>query len=360
MKRTLILEDGTVFEGTAMGSSKEEVICEIVFTTGMGGYIETLTDPSFVKQAVVMTYPLMGNYGVMEEDNESEHPWVSAFITREICEHENNFRSKGKLNDYLLKYDIPALVGIDTRALTKILREKGTMMGLITTEENIDVDKAVAKIKAAGVPHDHVSTVSRKEVEKFGKDGKYNVALLDYGTKKSIIESLVKRGCNVTVYPYNTPAEEIIKANPDGIMLSNGPGNPEDCPVAIEELKKISQTSIPIFGICLGHQLLALANGATTTKLKYGHRGENHSVKDLDENKIYVTSQNHGYMINAETLNPEVAVVSHINVNDKTVEGIRYIGKKAFSVQFHPEACPGPKDTEYLFDKFIENMKSGK
>lgn len=360
MKRTLILEDGTVFEGIGLGSEKKEVISEIVFTTGMGGYIETLTDPSFVKQAVVMTYPLMGNYGVMEEDNESEHPWVSAFIAREICEHENNFRSKGKLNDYLIKYDIPALVGIDTRALTKILREKGTMMGLITTEENVDVNKAIEKIKAAGIPHDHVSTVSRKNITKHGENGKYNVALLDYGTKNSIIESLVKRGCNVTVYPYDTAAEEIIKNNPDGIMLSNGPGNPEDCDISIKELKKLFNTDIPIFAICLGHQLLALANGATTTKLKYGHRGENHPVKDLDENKIYVTSQNHGYMVDTKSLNPELAVVSHINVNDNTVEGIRYLTKKAFSVQFHPEACPGPKDTEYLFDKFIENMKSNK
>jgi len=357
MKRALILEDGTVFQGEGLGPDKE-VICEIVFNTSMTGYIEIMTDPSYAMQAVVMTYPLIGNYGFMDIDNESEKPWVEALISREICEHENNFRSEGNLEKYLNKYNIPALYDIDTRALTKILREKGTMRGLITTDVTIDVQAAIEKIKKTKLPNNHVEVVSRKSITQYGDGRKYNVALLDYGTKDNIINSLVKRGCNVTVYPWDTPAETILDTNPDGIMLSNGPGDPEDCAKILPEIKKMFDTETPIFAICLGHQLLALANGATTSKLKYGHRGANHPVKDLDEGRIYVTAQNHGYRVEAETMDPSIGVISHINVNDKTVEGIRYIDKNVFSVQFHPEACPGPQDTAYLFDKFISIMNN--
>lgn len=354
MNRILILEDGTVFRGRGLGSNRE-VVCEVVFNTSMAGYIETITDPSCVNQAIVMTYPLIGSYGFMEEDSESEKPWIGALIAREICEHDSNFRSQGKLEEYLNKHDIPVLYDIDTRALTKLLRDKGTMTGLITVDNNIDITEAMKKIKSYKIDN-HVKIVSTNSIIKYGENGKHNVAILDFGVKKGVINALLKRNCNVTLYPWNTPADTILNNNPDGIILSNGPGNPKDCASILVDIKKIYDSQIPIFAICLGHQILAIANGADIVKLKYGHTGDNHPVKDLENGKIYVTSQNHSYVMDESTINSDIAKVSYINVNDKTVEGIDYINKNIISVQFRPDACPGPEDTEYLFDEFISNM----
>lgn len=354
MKAFLILEDGNVLTGTSIGSTKE-VISEIVFNTSMTGYLEVLTDPSYAGQAVVMTYPLIGNYGVCYEDMESLKAWPDGFIVREISRRPNNFRSEDSIETFLKSNDIPGIAGVDTRALTKILREKGTMNGMITTNENFVLEEVLEKLKGyttAGV----VEKVTRKEKEVFPDDG-FKVALMDFGSKNNIIRSLQERGCEVTVYPAFTSADEIIRSNPDGIMLSNGPGDPEECVTIINEIKKLFDSNIPIFAICLGHQLVALANGAKTHKMKYGHRGANHPVKDLSTGRVYISSQNHGYVVDDGSLSEDVAKTSFINVNDGTVEGIQYVGKNVFTVQFHPEACAGPQDTNFLFDRFISMME---
>ena len=353
MKAFLILEDGTVFEGTSIGAEKE-VISEIVFNTSMTGYLEVLTDPSYAGQAVTMTYPLIGNYGICRKDMESLRIWPDAYIVRELSRIPSNFRSEATIQDMLKMYGVPGIAGIDTRALTKILREKGTMNGMITTNEDYNVDEIIPKLKEYS-PKGVVAKVTCKEKKVLEGNG-YKVALLDFGAKNNIARSLAERGCEVTIYPAFTSAEEIIQSNPDGIMLSNGPGDPKECVTVIEELKKLYHTEIPIFAICLGHQLMALATGADTHKMKYGHRGGNHPVKDLKSGKVYISSQNHGYVVDENTINPEIAEVGFINVNDKTVEGLRYKNKNIFTVQFHPEACPGPQDSGKLFDEFIEMM----
>jgi len=357
MRAFLILEDKTVFEGTSIGAVKE-VVSEIVFNTSMTGYLEVLTDPSYAGQAVVMTYPLIGNYGICLEDMESLKPWPDAFIVRELSRMPSNFRSEITIQEFLLKNGIPGIQGIDTRALTKILREKGTMNGMVTTNENYNIDEVITKLKnysTDGV----IEKVTCSETSMLKGEG-YKIALLDFGAKKNIAKSLNNRNCEVTVYPANTSANEIIKSNPDGIMLSNGPGDPKDCKSIIKELKDLYETDIPIFAICLGHQLMALATGADTHKMKYGHRGANHPVRDLQTGKVYISTQNHGYMVDADTINPEIAEVGFVNVNDETVEGLNYKNKNIFTVQFHPEACAGPQDTEGLFDKFIKIMEGRK
>lgn len=354
MKAFLILEDGTVFTGTSIGSAKE-VVSEIVFNTSMTGYLEVLTDPSYAGQAVVMTYPLIGNYGICYEDMESDRPWLDAFIVRELSRLPSNFRSQDTIQNFLLKYDIPGIAGIDTRALTKILREKGTMNGCITTNENYNMEEIQAKL-AAYTTGKVVEKVTCKE--KYVLEGKGpKVALLDLGAKKNIARNLNKRGCEVTVYPALTTAEEILAAKPDGIMLSNGPGDPKECVTIIEEIKKLYKSDVPIFAICLGHQLMALANGADTYKMKYGHRGGNHPVRDLSTGRVYISSQNHGYVVDTEHLDPKIAVPAFENVNDGTNEGLAYTGKNIFTVQYHPEACPGPQDSGYLFDRFMKMME---
>lgn len=353
MKAFLILEDGTVFNGTSIGSQKE-VISEIVFNTSMTGYLEVLTDASYAAQAVVMTYPLIGNYGICYEDMESIKPWIDGFIVRELSRIPSNFRSEDTIQNFLEKNDIPGVAGIDTRALTKILREKGTMNGMITTNENYDLDKTISALKEYK-QDELVRKVTRKEKTIIKNDG-LNVALIDYGVKNNIIKSLNKKGCNVTIYPAFTTAEEIIESKPDGIMLSNGPGDPKECVSIIEEIKKLYKSDIPIFAICLGHQLMALATGADTHKMKYGHRGANHPVKDLKTGSVYISTQNHGYVVDGDTINPDIAEIGFINVNDKTVEGLRFKNKNIFTVQFHPEACAGPQDSNLLFDEFIEIM----
>lgn len=353
MKAFLILEDGTVFTGTSIGSEKE-IISEIVFNTSMTGYLEVLTDPSYAGQAVVMTYPLIGNYGVCYEDMESDKPWPDGLIVRELSRMPSNFRSDVSIQQFLIAHDIPGIAGIDTRALTKILREKGTMNGMITTNDSYHPDEVIEKIKSYST-NGVIEKVSCKD-KSYLNGEQYKVALLDYGAKRNIAKSLNQRGCEVTVYPAFTAAEEIINSNPDGIMLSNGPGDPKDCNSIIEEVKKLYDTNIPIFAICLGHQLMALATGADTHKMKYGHRGANHPVKNLHTGKVYISTQNHGYVVDKETIDTDIAEIKFINVNDDSVEGLNYKNKKIFTVQFHPEACAGPQDTGFLFDEFIKLM----
>ena len=352
MKAFLILEDGTVFEGTSIGSTKE-IVSEIVFNTSMTGYLEVLTDPSYAGQAVCMTYPLIGNYGITD-DMESGRPWPDGFIVRELSRVPSNFRCKGTIQDFLLKHDIPGIAGIDTRALTKILRDRGTMNGMITTNENYSFDEILPRLKAYRTG-DVVSKVTCDSKSVLPGSGK-KVALLDFGAKRNIAKSLNDRGCEVTIFPAHTPASEIIAGGFDGIMLSNGPGDPKDCGPIIDEVKKLYDSNIPIFAICLGHQLMALATGADTHKLKYGHRGGNHPVKDLETGKVYISSQNHGYVVDTDKLDASVATPAFVNVNDGTNEGLKYTGKNIFTVQFHPEACPGPQDSGYLFDRFIKMM----
>ena len=395
MKAFLILEDGTVFTGTHIGADKE-IISEIVFNTSMAGYLEVLTDPSYAGQAVCMTYPLIGNYGVCREDMESRQAWPDGFIVRELSRLASNFRKDITIQEFLKEQDIPGIAGIDTRALTKILREKGTMNGMITTDENYNLNAILPKLKeyttgkvvekvtcsqkyeirgaraldengpisgsAKYVPDDFAVGIREKrpsitrQLNGLGK----KVALLDLGAKDNIARSLAQRGCDVTVYPALTGAEEIIADQPDGIMLSNGPGDPKECVSIIKEIRKLYDTDIPIFAICLGHQLMALATGADTYKMKYGHRGGNHPVKDLKTGRVYISSQNHGYVVDTDKLDPKVAVPAFINVNDGTNEGLSYTGKNIFTVQYHPEACPGPQDSSYLFDRFIKMMEVGK
>ncbi len=391
MKAFLILEDGTLFEGTHIGAQKE-VISEIVFNTSMAGYLEVLTDPSYAGQAVCMTYPLIGNYGICREDMESRKAWPDGFIVRELSRIPSNFRCDMTIQEFLEENDVPGIAGIDTRALVKLLREKGTMNGMITTNENYQLDEILPKLKAytTGKVVDVVTckekytlaaakqlsnngTISgssqfrKEEYERGIREKKpsmvralsgqgLKVALLDLGAKDNIAKSLTARGCEVTVYPADTKAQEIIDAKPDGIMLSNGPGDPKECTDVIAEIKKLYDTDIPIFAICLGHQLMALATGADTFKMKYGHRGGNHPVKDLANGRVYISSQNHGYVVDMDKLDPKVAVPAFINVNDGTNEGLSYTGKNIFTVQFHPEACPGPQDSGDLFERFITMM----
>ena len=362
MKAFLILEDGTVFEGVSIGAAKE-IISEIVFNTSMTGYLEVLTDPSYAGQAVAMTYPLIGNYGVCLEDMESGRAWPDGFIVRELSRMPSNFRSSLSLGEFLKEQDVTGIAGIDTRHLTKILRESGTMNGMITTNENYILDEVLPRIRSYRVTG-VVEKVSRKEIVTYepGELGsasvkaEKNVAVIDVGTKNNIIRCLLNRGCKVTVYPFDFDAGEVIAAKPDGIMITNGPGDPSECVSVIRQIKILADSKIPIFAICLGHQLMALANGAKTYKMKYGHRGANHPVKDLESGRVYISSQNHGYVVDEASLDASVAKPWFINVNDKTIEGLAYIGKPIYTVQFHPEANAGPKDSELLFGHFMKMM----
>ena len=355
----LVLENGMIFRGKRLGS-RENVIAEIVFATGMNGYLETLTDPSYYGQAVVQTFPLIGNYGVIPADFESERPALSAYITSECCANPSNFRCGGRLSDWLAEQNIPALTDVDTRTLTRVLREHGTMNGMICdTPEQADLQK----IKAYRVT-DAVKHTTCKAAYVLGEaDAGYHVALLDFGAKANIARSLVKRGCRVTVLPAYTTCEEIAALRPDGIMLSNGAGDPADNPEIIAELQKIMQLGIPMMAICLGHQLLALANGIRTAKLKFGHRGANQPVLNPETKRMAVTTQNHGYQVQYDPEDAhcrETAELLFVNLNDYTCEGLRYRKIPAVSVQFHPEACAGPQDTEYLFDEFVQRMEEMK
>ena len=359
MKATLILANGSVFSGTSIGSTSDRV-CEMVFNTSMTGYQEILTDPSYAGQGIVMSYPLIGNYGVNHEDNESSRPWAEAFVVRHLSPIGSNFRCEETLDHYLKKHDITGIEGVDTRALTKILRSQGSMNGMVTCAEHFNVAEILEKLKAYRV-EGTVERVSRKEPEDcpaYGEE-KYKVAMMDYGVKQNMIECLRRRGCHVTVFPAATPAETILAGGFDGVMLSNGPGDPAENVEIIANLREICKLGIPLFGICLGHQLLALAHGFQTEKLKYGHRGANQPVKNLETGRVYISSQNHGYAVVSSSIDSAVARELFVNVNDNTCEGIRYLDCPAFSVQFHPEACGGPLDTQALFDEFFAMMKEG-
>nr|WP_312984945.1 glutamine-hydrolyzing carbamoyl-phosphate synthase small subunit [Clostridioides sp.] len=346
MKGKLILQDGTVFEGKAFGYLKDSV-GEVVFNTSMTGYGEVLTDPSYYGQIVTMTYPLIGNYGINLESVESSGVHVKGFIVREKCDFPNNFRCEMDIETYLKQNKVIGLEGIDTRALTKILRKNGSMKGIITLEHNglEDVEHKLEQFSNT----EAVKTVTRKEVEYIKGNGK-KVAIMDYGVKRNIIRSFKRRDCDITVLPASTTAKEVLDLDPDLIFLSNGPGDPEDLVSVIDNIKELIGKK-PIAGICLGHQLLALALGGQTSKLKFGHRGGNHPVKDLEEGKVFITSQNHGYYVSDV---PKQVKVTQINLNDNTVEGMRHEELPIYSVQYHPEACPGPKDNDYIFDKFLE------
>lgn len=347
----ICLADGTVFEGKSFGATGE-VLGELVFTTGMGGYIETLTDPSYFGQIVMQTFPLIGNYGFIDEDKESEKSAVSAYIVREYCEAPSNFRCGTTLDECLKANNIVGVYDVDTREITKIIREHGVMNAVITSNpDTVDYDK----IKAFTICNAVKSVSADRPYMSASDEHKYNVVLIDYGTKKNIVRELNKRGCNVAVVPYDTKADDILSLNPDGIMLSNGPGDPEENTDAIEELKKLVGKK-PIFAICLGHQLLALSQGAETTKLKYGHRGVNQPVKNLETGRTFISSQNHGYAVVNDSVEAVGGKISYINANDGTCEGVDYTDRQAFSVQFHPEACSGPHDTRFIFDKFISMM----
>lgn len=357
MKAYLILADGTVYEGEGIGSDRDS-ISEVVFNTSMTGYLEILTDPSYCSQSIVMTYPLIGNYGVCYDDMESPRSYAEGYIVREIARTPSNFRCQDDLDTFLKAQDIPGITGVDTRALTKKLRSQGTMNGMITRKETLDLEEVLPKIRAHKAI-DVVKKVTCKEKKVLPGKG-FKVALMDFGAKRNIARELLKRDCEVTVWPAYTSADEIIASRPDGIMLSNGPGDPKDCGPIIEEMKKLYDTDIPIFAICLGHQLMALAKGADTRKMKWGHRGANHPVKDLHTGRVYISSQNHGYVVADRTVPEDIAEVSFVNANDASTEGLHYLGKNIFTVQFHPEACPGPQDTEFLFDDFIEMMEVNK
>lgn len=388
MRAFLILADGSVFPGEHFGA-RCEVICEMVFNTGLTGYLELLTDASYAGQGIVMSSPIIGNYGVFTEQSESNRPWAEAMIVRDLTKVLNDERDAEDLDQYLTRYGIPAISGIDTRALTLRLREHGTMNGMITAGPDYDLDECLPRIRAY-VNASPVARVSRRQPKVYpaGSAGRphrpagrlrpseamtelpceidpavkqrFRVAMLDFGLKQNIIWNLTKRGCEVTVYPWDTPADVFLAAKPDGIMLSNGPGDPVDCEPILQAIRDIYESGVPTLAICLGHQLLALATGARTRRLKYGHRGVNHPVKDLAADRVYITSQNHGYVVIDETVDPQVAQVSHLHVNDGSVEGLRYLSKPIISVQYHPEGAPGPQDSEYLFDEFMALMAARK
>ena len=356
MTAYLVLEDGSIYEGQARGAFRETA-CEVVFNTSMTGYLEILTDPSYAGQGIVMTYPMIGNYGIMREDFESDRLQPRAFIVRELSTFPSNFRCEEPLEDLLKEYDIPCISGVDTRAIVKKLRESGTMRGILTSD--ITDKNAIAEKIGAFAHHGLVESVSTDTEYIVGESNNgARISLMDYGTKRNIAESLAARGCRVTVEPCGTDAQHILDSHPDGIMLSNGPGDPADCKDMIQQIKILASSGVPIFAICLGHQLMALSQGAKTQRMKYGHRGANHPVKFLDEDRTFLSSQNHGYMVSGEDL-PGGMRVNVINVNDNTVEGMLYEKRPIFTVQFHPEASPGPRDTSFLFDRFLKMIAKG-
>lgn len=356
--RKIILEDGSEYYGFAFGDTTDKV-CEIVFNTSMVGYQEILSDPSYTYQAVVMTYPLIGNYGICEEDFETNTPTIGGFIVREYNDEPSNFRSRESLSECMKRYNIPGIYGVDTRKITRSIRDLGSRKVLICSAE-ASLEKGLEILKNTSIPTDAVSKVSTVEIKKYkAAEEKYHIVAIDCGMKLNILRSLNKRGCSVTVVPWNTDAEKIEELKPDGIFISNGPGDPEDVPEVIETIKKLTGR-YPIFGICLGHQIISLAYGAKTYKLKFGHRGGNHPVRNLKTNKIEITSQNHSYAVDKDSVEKTDLSVTHINILDNTVEGVESEKDKVFSVQYHPESAPGPQDSTYLFDRFIKLLKEEK
>lgn len=388
MQAYLILEDGTVMSGRSFGAERD-VICEIVFNTGLTGYLELLTDASYAGQGIVMSAPIIGNYGVFSEHGESARPWAEAIIVRDLTRMIADERDAEDLDLYLNRHGIAGICDMDTRALTLRLRESGTMNGLITTHRPADLESCLQEIRSVRNTRP-VARVSRIERETFpaGAIGRAHrpggvhrpsdamrhlpfatdpsvaqrarIAMLDFGLKQNIIWNLTRRGCAVTVFPWDTPAVEILAMDPDGIVLSNGPGDPTDCHEILPHLRDLAGSGKPILAICLGHQLMALAWGASTRKLKYGHRGINHPVKDLKTGRVTITSQNHGYVVVDDSIDPAVAAVSHIHLNDGSVEGLHYADRPIISIQYHPEGAPGPQDSEYLFDDFLQLIQNKK
>ena len=366
--RKLILEDGSVYEGYGFGDDSERVL-ELVFNTSMVGYQEIISDPSYTDQAVVMTYPLIGNYGINEEDYESQNPTIGGLVVREYNDDPSNFRSSHTLNEVMIKYEIVGIYGVDTRQITRKLRDKGSMKAMITDIE-VNNDDALGILNMVELSHNAVSRVTSKSIWKADMvspilkpsmlaERKLHVVAIDCGMKQNILRSLLGKGLKVTVVPYDTDVETIEALKPDGIFISNGPGDPEDAVPVIEAIREL-KGKYPIFGICLGHQILSLAYGARTYKLKFGHRGGNHPVKNLNTGKIEITSQNHSYAVDADSIASTSLEVTHINLLDNTIEGVCCTRDRAFGVQYHPESAPGPQDSNYLFDIFLKNMTAWK
>ena len=356
--KKLILEDGREFCGYSFGSDAERV-CEVVFNTSVVGYQEIVSDPSYTDQAVVMTYPIIGSYGICPEDFETRTLSIGALIVREYNDEPSNFRSTRSLGELMKEFDIPGICGIDTRQLTRSIRDRGSRRAVLTGIDTT-LDEGLRMIRETPVPHDAVRRVSSKEIKEYrAENEKYRVVLIDCGMKLNILRSLIDRSCSVTVVPYNTSPDMIKGLYPDAVMISNGPGDPEDVPETISTIRAL-RGSVPIFGICLGHQLIALACGARTYKLKFGHRGGNHPVRDLLTGRTEITSQNHSYAVDGGSIAGTGLEITHINLLDNTVEGARCVKDRMFSVQYHPESAPGPQDSGYLFDEFISLMEEGK
>ncbi len=356
--RKLILEDGSEYYGYGFGSM-EDRITEIVFNTSPVGYEEIISDPSYTYQTVVMAYPLIGNYGITEEDFETEIPTIGGLAVRDYNDTPSNFRSKRTLSEAMEQYHIPGIYGIDTRKLVRSIRSLGSRKALLTNPDTT-VREGLARLKRYEIPKDAVSKVSRKEARQYAAaNGNYHVAAIDCGMKKNIIYSLNKKGCNVTVLPWNSSLKDVERLNPDGVFFSNGPGDPENVEPAIELMRNL-RGKYPVFGVCLGHQIISLAYGARVYKLKFGHRGGNHPVKNLLTGKVEITSQNHSYAVDMESIKNTGLEITHLNLLDHTVEGVRCKEDKVVCVQFHPESAPGPRDSAYLFDQFIEMMKEAK
>lgn len=352
MERLLILEDGSVYRGQGFGSDDLKT-GELVFNTSMTGYQEILTDNSYCGQIVMMTYPLIGNYGINRDDYESIEPAVFGFVTRDLCQSPNNWRSQETLDDFLKAHNIPGIYDVDTRAITRKLRNKGTMRAMLANPDT-DIEAAVRQLQETDYLHDQVAQVSSSKIFPIPNRG-HKVVLMDFGAKLGIVRELSRRGCDLIVVPWDTDAQTILSYHPDGVMLSNGPGDPEDVPQAIETIRQLMGKTV-IFGICLGHQLISLACGAKTYKLKFGHRGANHPVVDLETGKVDITSQNHGFAVDIDSLADTELELTHKALNDGSCEGVRHKELPVFSVQFHPEASAGPEDTAYLFDKFVAMM----
>lgn len=356
MDRILVLEDGTVWKGKALGSDNFQV-GELVFNTSMTGYQEILTDNSYCGQIVMMTYPLIGNYGINRDDFESIDPAVFGFVIKDYCPMPSNWRSQESLEDFLNSEKIPGIYGVDTRALTRKIRDKGTMKAMLANAD-ADIDEVVETIRNTPVLHDQVKRVSSNKRFAVPARG-LRVVLMDFGAKLGIVRELSSRGCDIIVVPYDTPAETIMNFRPDGVMLTNGPGDPTDIPEAVETIRQLIPQTV-VFGICLGHQLISLAYGAETYKLKFGHRGGNHPVMNLEDGKIEITSQNHSYAVREESLRGTGLTVTHRNLLDETVEGLSCEKDRIFSVQYHPESAPGPQDSSYLFGRFTQYMKEAR
>lgn len=357
MARYLVLENGSIYQGQGFGAEKE-LLTEVVFSTGMTGYQETMTDPSYYGQSMVFTYPLIGNYGINLDDDEADDPAVDAIIVKELARRPSNFRSVMSLADYAEQNGVVGIQGVDTRKLAKEIREQGSMKAVLVDDLNQQrIDELFAQ------DYEDILRTRRAEQQQAvaqldKKDAQLHVALIDFGMKNSILKALERRGIAVTLFDADTDFETVAASNPDGVLLSNGPGNPTEYAFAYPLIRKL-QDAYPLLGICLGHQLFALANGATTYKMKFGYRGFNHAVWDIDQQAKHFTSQNHGYAVAADSLINTDLEITHEEINARSVEGVRLKNKRAFSVQFHPDACPGPHDSEYIFDNFITMMKEG-